>query len=348
MNSTALGSKTPNKAREVAFTFLILFLVGVGDYYTGRMSFSVFYLLGIFQAFWGVGKRFAIFISILSAASWIFTMWLNHENLPSSFVLTWNMTMRATLYIIVVTLLSRVKMHQDTLEERIRQRTAALSEEIAERERLEKEILEISEREQRLIGYDLHDGLCQHLTATAIAGQVLDRKLTAKGHPEAADARVVVALVEEGIALAKNMARGLAPVRADRMGLMDAFLELASTTQRRFNVECVFENRGSSVAADVTALMHLYRIAQEAISNAIHHGRAKHIFIKLFATPDGTILSITDDGCGLPSVPSTNKGMGLRIMEHRAKMVGGSFTAKQHPAGGTVVACSFKNIPHHV
>jgi signal transduction histidine kinase len=348
MNFIPLGPKTPNKARDVAVTFLILILVGVGDYVTGRMSFSVFYLIAIFQAFWRVGKRFAIFISILSAICWIYTICIDGGPLPSHFVLMWNMTMRATMYIIVVLLLDRIKAHQETLEERIRERTAALSEEIIERERLEKEILEISEREQRLIGYDLHDGLCQHLTGTAIAGQVLGRKLAQKGQPEAADAGVVVALVEEAIALAKNMARGLAPVQADRTGLMDAFLELAATSKKRFRVECAFENCGSSMVAEATVLNHLYRIAQEAISNAVRHGHAKQISIKLSETPVETFLTINDDGCGLPVRPASGKGMGLRIMKHRARIIGASFTVEGHPAGGTVVTCSLKKLPLYV
>src|SRR5208282_1858344 len=112
---------------------------------------------------------------------------------------------------------------------------------ITGRKRLEREILQISEREQRRIGHDLHDGLCQHLTATALAGQVLTERLEAKALPESAAAGKVVDLVEEGIDLARNLARGLYPVEMEAEGLMDAFQDLADNITTGARVRCVFE-----------------------------------------------------------------------------------------------------------
>lgn len=136
-------------------------------------------------------------------------------------------------YFIVVWLLSSLRSFHRELEATVRQRTQALTQEMAERQRLEEEILRVSERERRSIGHDLHDSLCQHLTGTALAGQVLGERLAAKSLPEAADAEKVVGLVEEGITLARNLARGLYPVDVEAGGLMDAFQEPGSERHPR-------------------------------------------------------------------------------------------------------------------
>src|SRR5271165_1988590 len=112
---------------------------------------------------------------------------------------------------------------------------------MAERERLERELLEISEREQRRIGHDLHDSLCQHLTGAALAGQVLEEKLAARRLPEAGDASKVVELVEEGISLSRKLAKGLHPIEMEAEGLMQALEELVATSTELFKVSCRFE-----------------------------------------------------------------------------------------------------------
>src|SRR5205814_9381597 len=153
----------------------------------------------------------------------------------------WNTAILLGFYFIVVWLLVYLRgLHKD-LENRVQQRTIALTREMAERERLEKEILQVSEREQRRSGRDLHDGLCQHLTGTALAGRVLEEKLAAKTLPEARDAGNIVGLVEDGIALARNLARGISPVEMEAEGLTAAFEELAANITKLSKVKCVFE-----------------------------------------------------------------------------------------------------------
>ena len=210
---------------------------------------------------------------------------------------------------------------------------------ITERKRMEKEILEISEREQRRIGHDLHDSLGQHLTATALAGKVLAKKLTDKSLPEAAAADRVVALVEESIELTRKFARNLHPIELQANGLADALQNLAANISGAFNVGCRFEHSGSVVLAGHDAEIHLYRIAQEAASNAIRHGRARNVIVSLDAVGEKTMLTVTDDGAGLAADARTKKGMGLRIMEYRAGMVGATFDIQNLPAGGTRAVC---------
>jgi signal transduction histidine kinase len=222
---------------------------------------------------------------------------------------------------------------------RVLQRTAALTDEMAERERLERELLEISEREQRRIGHDLHDSLCQHLTGAALAGQVLEEKLTARRQPEARDAGKVVELVEEGIAISRKLAKGLHPIEMEADGLMQALEELAATSTELFKVACRFECDSPVLFRDATVSIHLYRITQEAISNAVKHGKAKNINVALETLDDGVSLRVQDDGVGLPALPPKNAGMGLRIMAHRAGMIGAAFTVRREAAGGTLVSC---------
>jgi signal transduction histidine kinase len=212
---------------------------------------------------------------------------------------------------------------------------------MAERQRLEEEILTISEREQRRIGHDLHDSLCQHLTATALAGQVLGERLAAKSLPEAADAGKVVELVEEGINLARNLARGLYPVEMEAEGLMAAFEELADNITRRAKVPCVFECDNPVLIHDDAMATHLYRIAQEAVHNALRHGKPKRIGISLSERDARVTLTVEDDGVGLPEDSHESGGLGIRIMEHRAAMIGGSFAIEPTATGGTTVTCSF-------
>ncbi len=227
------------------------------------------------------------------------------------------------------------------LESRVEQRTQALTREMAERQRLEEEILQISEREQRRIGRDVHDSLCQHLTATALAGQVLREQLAAKSLPEAAAATKVVELVEDGIDLARNLARGLYPVEMDAEGLMAAFQDLASGITGATKILCVFECGSPVLIHDDAVATHLYRIAQEAVRNAVTHGKPRRIDISLCERDGIAMLTVADDGAGVPDQIQESAGLGVRIMAHRAAMIDGTFSIEPAPTGGTIMTCTF-------
>ena len=255
-------------------------------------------------------------------------------------------------YLVVVWLLSRLRLLYHNLEAEVQQRTRALTEEMAERARLERELLEISEREQRRIGHDLHDSVCQHLTGTTLAAQVLEEKLAARHLPEAAEANKVVELVQEGISLSRKLAKGLHPVDLEADGLMLALEEYAGSCSELFKISCRFECDLPVLIHDTASAVHLYRIAQEAVGNAIKHGKARNILIRLDASEEGTVLSVKDDGVGLPEPLPRDRGMGMRIMAHRSGMIGGVFNAHREEAGGTLVTCELSartdsgTIPH--
>jgi len=185
----------------------------------------------------------------------------------------------------------------------------------------------------------LHDSLGQHLTATAFASQVLKEQLEGKSLPEAASARQLVKMVEEAIALTRTIARGLQPVEVEAEGLMNGFQELAGSVSERFNVSCEFECREPVLLHDAARSTHLYRIAQEAITNAIKHGKAKFINISLEKTEEALTLTITDDGVGLPENALKGEGMGLRIMAYRAGMIDATFKIERLSESGTRVTC---------
>jgi signal transduction histidine kinase len=318
-----------------------LLIVGAIDYLTGfELYFSVFYLLGIGLATWYVGWKFGSLLSVLSVVVWIAGDLAAGQKYSSPFIPIWNSTILLTFYFVVVFLMARLQSLHRLLEERVRQRTQALTEEMAQRERLEKEILEVSEREQRRIGRDLHDGLCQHLTGTALAGQVLREKLESRLAPEAADAARLVKLVEDGISMARDLARGTYRADMEAQGLTAALRELTANVSQWSKVVCVFDHVAPVPIPDGTTAMHLYRIAQEAISNAVRHGKAKSIVLELARENGRVVLTIEDDGAGLPEGWQKTPGMGTRIMAHRATMIGADFLMDLNPTGGTFVKCS--------
>jgi signal transduction histidine kinase len=328
----------------VAVCIGLVGVVGFVDYITGYEAiFFTFYLIPVVLAVWCIDAFWGVLISALGVFVWRVSNLEAGAHYSSSFITLWNVAVIFVLYLIVVGLLKFYK----ELDERVRQRTAALTHEMLERRRLEKELLETAEREQRRIGQDLHDSLCQHLTATALAGQLLGQKLAGKSIPDAAAADHIVELVEEAIDLTRTLARSLHPVEMQGEGILDGFRELASNAADRFKIICQFKCRPELAPPDFDAAtnIHLYRIAQEAITNAIKHGKAANITIGLEVENGAAILTVTDDGAGISQNRRDGQGMGLRIMAYRAGMIGGSFDIGRLPGRGTRVTCKFPATP---
>ena len=202
---------------------------------------------------------------------------------------------------------------------------SSVARDMTERNRLEREILAVSGREQRRIGQDLHDDLCQRLAGIQLMGDVLQRDLLAKAKPEAEQAGLMAARIRDAIVNTKNIARGLSPVAIESNGLTVALQELAENSSKLFQIICEFRFDEHMVFNDNTVATHLYRIAQEAVTNAVKHGGAKKIVICLAESKDKSILTITDDGLGLPEVYTKNQGTGMQIMKYRASTIGASF-----------------------
>ncbi len=212
---------------------------------------------------------------------------------------------------------------------------------ISERKRLEKTILDISEIERRRIGQDLHDGLGQHLTGVAFMGKALEERLAESSAPEAAEAAKIVKLVNESIKMTRDLARGLLPVVSEAHGLMSALEHWAAEVSELFHLSCRFECGDPVFVHEEVLAEHLYRLAQEAVTNAIKHGHARHIVIGLAVVKGGGVLTVRDDGCGFDAASKSQTGLGLRIMSYRAKMISGSLSLHSSSHDGTMVRCSF-------
>jgi signal transduction histidine kinase len=229
----------------------------------------------------------------------------------------------------------------------LQQRTAELAQinkelesQIQERRQLEALVLKISEREQQRIGQDLHDGLCQQLTGIKFRSGLLEQKLTKCGAAEAADAHVIETLLSQAVEQARGQARGLNPVRLEADGLMSALQELADSVAHLFGIECVCDSPNPVLLHDHAVAVHLYRIAQEAITNAVRHGEASKVRLQL-AERNGYIqLGIQDNGIGFSSTPQQNGGMGLHIMQYRARTISAGLHVQPVEPGGTLVTCS--------
>ena len=319
----------------IALAFLIAWL----EYSVRmKMSLTVLYAIPISVMAWFVGSLAAFVLSIFCLVLFAAT---EHLVGPAAapIVLFFIGLTRITFYTFLSVVLARLNYLQHNLENLANARGVALAQEIAERERLEREMLNVSEREQRRIGRDLHDGLCQHLSATALAGYAHARSLESDNLPQAVKARLIVNLIEDAIPLARAITKGLHPVEMRDDGLMQALEEYATATSNLFGIQCLFECHLPVLVPTPAKAAHLYRIVQEGVSNAIRHGKATQITILLEDTDTGLHLRISDNGRGFAQPLPERRGMGLEIMAARAKFMGGEFSFGSNKAGGAELIC---------
>lgn len=238
---------------------------------------------------------------------------------------------------------------------------------VSERRRLEREVLEISDSEQRRLGQDLHDGLGQHLAGIAYLSAILHQQLADVRSPEADGAAQITTLVHEAIEQTRALARNLCPVDLQSHNLRRALRSLAAGVTATYGVRCELaagtkgegdvrdgENEGEelSLPGGAQAATHLYRIAQEAVGNAIRHGRARHVRVQLGrneAKEGGGILCVHDDGTGFDERRAADHarrhqeggGLGLHMMRYRAHHLGGTLSVRPAGDSGTSVCCTF-------
>lgn len=210
---------------------------------------------------------------------------------------------------------------------------------LSEQRRLEREVLEISEDERRRFGRELHDGLGQQLTALELMCHTLARDLKLKASPLAKSADEIAKCTRRAITDTRKLAHGLAPVALEAEGLMVALNDLTYLTSAT-GVQCEFQCDRLVSVHDPAAATHFFRIAQEAVNNALKHARARHITIRLEDRKDCVELSIEDDGGGLPEGPSKKPGMGLDVMHYRARLIGGLLHVHSTAGKGVRITCS--------
>src|SRR5438876_43679 len=232
------------------------------------------------------------------------------------------------------------------LEQRVRERTRELlvankelEGEIARRKGLEGEILEISDREQQRLGQELHDGLCQHLTAVAFMARSVALRLKNHRVIDAGDIEKIAQLVNDAATDTRDLSRALHRVDVDSAGFITALEDLVD--REIWKIPCRLEVRPAFHIEDDRAAAQLYRIAREAVINANKHAQAREIVIKLERVGKEMVLRVTDDGIGFRSEPKIKRGLGFHIMGYRTRLIGGRLEVGSTKRGGTCVSCYF-------
>jgi PAS domain S-box-containing protein len=212
---------------------------------------------------------------------------------------------------------------------------------ITEQKRLEREVMNVSNREQQRIGHDLHDGLSQELTGAALLLQAVQHQLKRKDLPEADAVQRIEEIVQKAVSHTRTLARGLAPVMIEAGGLSAALEELANGVEQLHPVRCTLRVESRPTEPTEATATHLYRIAQQAVTNALKHAAAKNILIALGENDGRLCLSVEDDGVGIDAKQTGSKatGMGLHIMRYRARVMNATLEIARRPGGGTIVTC---------
>ncbi len=218
----------------------------------------------------------------------------------------------------------------------------SLVEDVTEARRLEREIMTIGDRERRKIGQDIHDDLCPHLIGIEALVRVMKRRLEKAGSPETDATGQIEGFLREAIDKSRRLARGLCPVYLVDHGLEHALAELARNTRIAFGIPCAISVNGSMGPGDTDLATHLFHIIQEAVNNAARHSGAGRISVDAAAGGAGTAFTVTDDGAGMPDEPNA-EGMGLRIMRHRAGLIGAALEIRPAEGGGTAVRVTLRN-----
>ena len=283
----------------------------------------------------------ALAIFTVLAGSWGPGRWedVRWKSVDPGFWLLQSFVLIGTLVPIMV-LLARFLATQIRTTTAERQARRSLEEESTLRRRLEFEILRVSEEEQRRIGSELHDGLCQHLTAALLHCKALENRLADEHLPQSVPASRLRAIIEESIGMAYDASKGLCPLDLNPGSLAIALERLAQQTHELTGLACATHTEGPVAILDPQQALHLFRIAQEAVTNAVKHANCREIQIELASAADALTLRVEDDGIGLRPGPDRGVGgLGLQLMRYRADATGGDLTIDHPVSGGTVVTC---------
>jgi signal transduction histidine kinase len=313
-----------------------LAVIGIVDYVTGyQIRLLPLYAGPIFVVSWFFDRKTALLFGLLSGGVSLAADWFGNDPDLEGWTKIWEITRHLGSCLTVALVASVLRSKHESAIMRI-----ALLE---HSQRLEREIVSISDAEQRRIGQDLHDGLCQYLAALGCSAASLRddlKKLHLK--VEADSAGELAELLQEAVVQTRDLSRGLVPAHVEQVGLVLALESLAQSVGRLQGVNCTFQFRGLARKYEERTARHLYRIAQEAINNAIRHGRAHSISISLESTKRATTLRVSDDGVGISASAPNGTGMGLSIMRYRARETGGELRIEEPKSGGTLVCCTTK------
>lgn len=333
-------SRTFSTCVVVSLTFLVGWLYYLTE---GVVSLQLFYLVPLVLAVSWLGLAGGISIALLSG---LLRLVGDMGNADAHFFTAANLLRISSnrfnsllLHLVVALMIHELILFSRQLEQRVQARTTALRQAVQARERLQNSLFEVSRRERSAIGRDIHDGLGQHLTATAMAANILSKRLATRSDPLAGDARTVETFIKTAIDQSRQIGRGLLLDSIPPEEFVSELEELAAAATHEQHTPCMLTTEGSAARLDINTTSHLFYIAREAVRNALRHGGATRIVIHLTVTRALAVLIITDNGCGLASKADEQQGMGLHIMTHRAELIGGRLKIDVPPGGGARIEC---------
>ena len=330
MNFIEQFGKQP-KSWILAEAFAFLVLVVIADVFTSwQYTMFMFYCIPVFLVAMQVSRRYAFAFAILTG---IVAMAANYDSLPIRGLggYIWGGASRTGGLLIAAAYGISVQSFREEMRRRVQAMEHA--------QELEREIVRAGEREQIRIGQDLHDGVCQTLAALDCAAQCLKLDLEVEGSPQSKLATEIQKRLSAATLEARSLARGIYPLPMEPDGLGMALRELVMTTRTLCHTAIGFESDEDIVVRDSEVAMHLYRITQEALSNAMRHSNATRVDVRVMCDNQRLSISVVDDGCG-SSLQSRNDGMGWRTMHYRARLIGAQIEKLSPAAGGTTVRCS--------
>ena len=315
--------------------------IGYLDFITSwEVSLFVFYAIPILLTAWFAGLGAGLVLALICGAIW----WA--ANLPSNpYATSWGypfaMLNRLGYFVFVAVGARAIRRKQEVDARQITM--------LQEMRQMEQEIIKAGEAEQQRIGQDLHDGLCQQLAAIGCAARALADDLSERAVPESADAEKIEEAIQRTVLEARCLARGIFPVHVDQSGLSAALSELAQVTSRLTGIAVEFSESPEVQVGDPEVAMHFYRIAQEALANAVRHGMAQKVEVSLRSTGDQLELRVDDDGKGILDANGDRAGgMGLRTMTYRAHAIGADLAIHPRAGGGTSVCCTLRFKTHEM
>lgn len=315
----------------MAAALVMLALISWLDYVSQwEVSLFVFYALPIMLVVWYESSALGIAVAVLCMFAW---WWANRDGHPyeTRAGYLWATVSRFVYFACVAIGGTALKKQREADRARIEALERASS--------LERDIVNVSEHEQRRIGQDLHDGLCQELAGIGCAVTMLKDELHAKSLPEAAAAEEIEGYIRDAGTRARDLARGIFPVLSEDSGLESALEEMAGFTSKVYHRQVDFVRDDGIQIGRPEVAMHLYRIAQEAVGNALKHGKARRVTVSLRMENGELSMAVEDDGCGMPSPRPRFSGMGLRTMGYRARLIGARLQVEPGTSCGTVITC---------
>jgi len=320
--------------------FALVLLVGNFDYLTGEeLSFSVFYLVPIALATRYQQGKAPYFFAVFAGMVWLTVELLSHPGFSNPLIPFWNAVVRIVFFLLLVGFMNVLARRDARLESEVRRQTAALREMISSRRTLEREMAQAVAHEHSQIARELHDGVGQYLAGLAFQARALADELQRDGSPRSDRAGSLVEKLTVTNRMLRRLDHLLSPSIATEGGLAVALGRLVADVRQFSGVKCTLGLPEASFVIGEFQAMTLFRIAQEAINNSVKHAGTGAVRVDLVVDESGLRLVVADDGRGITGSGEQDSGEGLRIMRHRADLIGASLDIRSGGGSGCVVEC---------